>query len=63
MKNIIEIVKSLEDSSFLPEEVSKTIQTEAGEQRGGFLRYTRFKSISKSFKRKRNKQSWSRLWK
>ena len=63
MKNIIEIVKSLEDSSFLPEEVSKTIQTEAGEQRGGFLRYTRFKSIGKSFKRKRNKQSWSRLWK
>ena len=63
MKNIIEIVKSLEDSSFLPEEVSETIQTEAREQRGGFLRYTKFKSIGKFFNRKRNKQSWSRLWK
>ena len=58
MKDIIEIVKSLEDSSFLPEEVSKTIQTEAREQRGEFLRYTRFKSIGKFFNRKK-----SRLWK
>ena len=55
MKDIIEIVKSLEDSSFLPEEVSKTIQTEAREQRGGFLRYTRFKSIGKFFNRKKSR--------
>ena len=37
MKDIIEIVKSLEDSSLLPERVSKTIQNEAKEQRGEFL--------------------------
>ena len=37
IKDIIEIVKSLEDSSLLPEGVSKTIQNEAKEQRGGFL--------------------------
>ena len=29
MKEIIKIVKSLEDSSLLPERVSKTIQNEA----------------------------------
>ena len=38
MKDIIKIVKSLEDSSLLPEGVTKTIQTEAKEQRGRFLR-------------------------
>ena len=37
MKDIIKIVKSLEDSSLLPEGVSETIQNEAKEQRGGFL--------------------------
>ena len=37
MKDIIEIVKSLEDSSLVPEGVSKIIQNEAKEQRGGFL--------------------------
>ena len=37
MKDIIKIVKSLEDSSLLLEEVSETIQTEAKEQKGGFL--------------------------
>ena len=37
MKKIIEIVKSLEHSSLLPEGVSETIQNEAKEQRGGFL--------------------------
>ena len=37
MKDIIEIVKSLEKSSLLPEGVSETIQNEAKEQRGGFL--------------------------
>ena len=35
--DIIKIVKSLEDSSLLPEGVSKTIQNEAKEQRGEFL--------------------------
>ena len=37
MKKVIEMVESLEDSSLLPEGVSKTIQNEAKEQRGGFL--------------------------
>ena len=37
MKDIIEIVMSLEHSSLLPEGVSETIQNEAKEQRGGFL--------------------------
>ena len=37
MKDIIEIVKSLEDSGFLPEGVSETIQNKAKEQRGGYL--------------------------
>ena len=38
MKDIIKIVKSLEDSSLLPEGVSKTIQNEVNEQRGAFLK-------------------------
>ena len=37
MKDIIEIVKSLEDSSLLPEGVSETIQNKAKEKRGEFL--------------------------
>ena len=37
MKNIIEIVKSLEDSSLLPERVSKTVQNEAKKQKGEFF--------------------------
>ena len=37
MKDIIEIVKSLEDSDLLLKGVSKTIQNEAKEQKGGFL--------------------------
>ena len=37
MKDIIEIVESLEDSGLLPEGVSETIQNEAKEQNGGFL--------------------------
>ena len=36
-KDIIEIVKSLEDFSLLPEGVSKEFQNEAKERRGGFL--------------------------
>ena len=36
MKDIIEIVKSL-DSSLLPERVSKTVQNEAKKQKGEFL--------------------------
>ena len=39
MKDIIEIVKSLDGSSLLPEGVSKTTQNEAKEQRGGLLVY------------------------
>ena len=37
MKDIVEIVISLEDSSLLLKRVSETIQTEAKEQKGGFL--------------------------
>ena len=37
MKDIIEIVKSLEYSGLLLEGVSETIQNEAKEQKGGFL--------------------------
>ena len=37
MKDIIRIVKSLEDSGLLFKGVSETIQNEAKEQRGGFL--------------------------
>ena len=37
MKDIIRIVKSLEDSGFVSRVVSETIQNEAKEQKGGFL--------------------------
>ena len=37
MKDIIRIVKSLEDSGLLLKGVSKTIQNEAKEQKGEFL--------------------------
>ena len=37
MKDIIEIVKFLEDSGLLLKGVSETIQNEAKEQKGGFL--------------------------
>ena len=38
MKDIIKIVKSLEDSGLILKGFSKTIQDEAKEQKGGFLR-------------------------
>ena len=37
MKDITEILKSLEDSDLLFKGVSETIQNEAKEQKGGFL--------------------------
>ena len=37
MKDIIEIIKSLEDSGLLLKWFSETIQNEAKEQKGGFL--------------------------
>ena len=37
MKEIIELVESLEDSGLLPEGDSETIQNKAREQKGGFL--------------------------
>ena len=37
MEDIIKIVKSLEDSGLLLKGVSKTIQNEAKEQKGGFI--------------------------
>ena len=39
MKGIIEIVKSLEESSLLPEGVSETIQNEAKNKEEDFLVY------------------------
>ena len=41
MKDIIEIVKSLEDSGLLFKEINKAIENEAKEQKGGFLRHTK----------------------
>ena len=38
MKDILKIVKPLEDSELLLEGVSKTIKNEAKEQKGGFIR-------------------------
>ena len=38
MDNIIELVKSLEDSGLLLKGVSGTIQNEVNEQKGGFIR-------------------------
>ena len=37
MKDILKIVKSLEDSGSLLEGISETIKIEAKEQKGGFL--------------------------
>ena len=37
MKDILKIIKSLEDSGFLIKGVSEAIQNEAKEQKGGFL--------------------------
>ena len=37
MRDIIKIVKSLEDSSLLLKEVTETVQNEVKEQKGGFL--------------------------
>ena len=37
MKDIIKIVKSLEDSALLLKGVSQTVQNEAREQKGGFF--------------------------
>ena len=37
MKDIIRIVKSLEDSGLLFKEISETIQNESKERKGGFL--------------------------
>ena len=37
MKDIIKIVKSLEDSGLLLKGVSETVQNEAKEQKGGFV--------------------------
>ena len=37
MEDIIKIVKSLEDSGLLLKEITKTVQNEVKEQKGGFL--------------------------
>ena len=54
MKDILKIVKSLEDSGLLLKGVSKTVQNEAKEQKGGFLSIilgTRCKLTRKYFSR------------
>ena len=45
MKDILKLVKSLENSGLLLEGVSETTKIEAKEEKGGFLRHTRGKSI------------------
>ena len=58
MKDIIKIVKSLEDSGLFLKEVSETIQNEAKEQKGGFFsitRNTRSKFTRKYFSRLRDR--------
>ena len=59
MKDIIKIVKSLEDPGLLLKEVTETVQNEAKEQKEGFLsiviRYTRCKFIREYFIWPRNK--------
>ena len=58
IKDIIKIVKSLEDSGLLLKGVTETVQTEVKEQKGGFLSMLlgafRCKFIRKSFNWKRN---------
>ena len=55
MKDIIKIIKSLEDSGLLLKRVMEAFQNEAREQKGGFLsmslgtRYTSCKFIRKYF--------------
>ena len=76
MKDILKIVKSLEDSGLLLEGVGETIKNEAKEQKGGFLRMLvgtlaasimkigtirKYVSRQRSYKsRRRNYYSW--LW-
>ena len=58
MKDIIRIVKSLEDSGLLLKGVSEAIQNEAKEQKGRFLSMllgTLGANIGKYFTRQRNK--------
>ena len=54
MKKNNEMVEYLEDSTLLPEGVSKAIQNEVKKQRGRFpsvIRYTRSKFFGKYFQR------------
>ena len=59
MKDLLEMVKSLEDSGLLLKGVSETINNEAKEQKGGFLSKVTWcigsKFIRKYFSSKRNK--------
>ena len=58
IKDIIKIVKYLEDSCLLLKGVTETVQNEVIEQKGGFLsviRYIRRKFMGKSFNRSRSK--------
>ena len=71
MKDILKIVKYLEDSELLLERVSETIKNEAKEQKGGFLSMLlgtlggksimKYVSRQRSYKsRRKNCYSW--LW-
>ena len=67
MNDIIKIVQALEDSSILLKAITKTIENETKEQKGGFL-LTLFGTLRASLlghmtyvNRKRNFKGW--LWK
>ena len=61
MRNMMKIVKSLEDSSLLIKDVTQTIEIETKEQRGGFLSML-LGTLSAGLFRQKHDQSrcWSR---
>ena len=66
MNDIMSIVQALENSNILLKVITKTIETETKEQKGGLLemvtiRYFRSYFLRKYVNRKRNVESW--LWK
>ena len=65
MNDIMKIVQALEDSNVLLKGITKTIENQAKEQKGGFLGMLlctlRTSFLRNYVNRKRNKKSW--LWK
>ena len=63
MNDIMSIVQALENSNILLKVITKTIETETKEQKGGLLemvtiRYFRSYFLRKYVNRKRNVESW-----